>query len=111
MFSLSSQVLHLSTLQALCLKEPHRHRVSSVDHRVPSQLSPHCPLHDLNASSSHKGCPLLSLTLLCLRIHLAHHRRDILKIMSVSLASLGPLTWTWPSLEQLSHGNHLPGGF
>lgn len=55
-----------------------------------------------------KGCPLLCLTLLYLHIHLACQRKDILKILSVSLAWLGPPTRTWPSPEQLSHCNHLP---
>lgn len=57
---------------------------------------------------SHKGCLLLSLTLLHLRTHLICHRKDILKIMS---GSLGLPTRTWPSLEQLSHRSHLPCGF
>lgn len=97
--SLSSRVVHFSTLLVPWLKEPRRHGVSSVQYRAPFQLSAHCSLCGRNASSSHKACPLCSLTLLCMRIHLARHRKDNLKITSVSLPLLGPPTRTWPSLE------------
>lgn len=73
-----------------------------------------CHLTALSMAGTHpllkKGCQPLSLTLLCLHIYLACHRKDILKILSVALALSGPPTLTWPSLEQLSHCNHLPCG-